>query len=268
LTDPISTIGLGAVAAYLAKDGVSKLLGPTADYLGNGLKEFTRQRSEAVGKIFSSAYRKLGQKVDSPGTVPPKVLKAVINEGSYSNDPLAIEYFGGILASARTEEGRDDRSARLAKTVDGLSTYQLRAHYLIYSTIRDLFLKKELTFNMDDRPKMQFFVTLESFIEGMALSQKEKDQFPQLLSHILFGLHADSLIGPTMKYGQQDGLKDVFPAVPAAGIILEPSTLGAELYLSAFGFAEKPREFLFSEAFSNKLEGITAGFTVAIPTKI
>ena len=34
--EPITTIGLG-VAAYLAKDGIGKLLGPTADYLGEGL---------------------------------------------------------------------------------------------------------------------------------------------------------------------------------------------------------------------------------------
>src|SRR5664279_502578 len=98
MTDPVTTIGLGAVAAYLGKDGVAKLLGPTADYLGTGLRDFTQRRAEAIGKIFGSAYKKLGPKAEQPGEVPPKVLKSVLNEGSYASDPLAIEYFGGILA--------------------------------------------------------------------------------------------------------------------------------------------------------------------------
>lgn len=98
MTDPVTTIGIGAVAAYLGKDGLQKLLGPTADYLGAGLKDFTQKRVEAIGRIFASAQSKLGDKAEKPGEVPPKVLKSVINEGSYASDPLAVEYFGGILA--------------------------------------------------------------------------------------------------------------------------------------------------------------------------
>jgi hypothetical protein len=60
----------------------------------------------------------------------------VLDEGSFSSDTLAVDYFGGILASSRTEDGRDDRGARIAKIVDGLSTYQLRSHYLLFTTIR------------------------------------------------------------------------------------------------------------------------------------
>ncbi|NAZ18194.1 hypothetical protein GT020_19410, partial [Glutamicibacter soli] len=98
----------GAIAAYLGKDGLEKLLGPTADYLGGELQEFTKKRINNVGKIFKKAENKLGDKINSPGGVPPKVLKTIINEGSYSDDELAAEYFGGVLASARTELTRDD----------------------------------------------------------------------------------------------------------------------------------------------------------------
>ena len=49
----IITVGIGAIAAYLGKDGLQKILGPTADYLGGELKAFTQRRINNVGKIFS-----------------------------------------------------------------------------------------------------------------------------------------------------------------------------------------------------------------------
>jgi hypothetical protein len=154
MVEPITTVGLGAVAAYLTKDGIAKLLGPTAEYLGDGLRDFTKRRAENISRIFQKASEKLGNRIETPGEVPPRVLKAVLNEGSFCDDELAAEYFGGVLASSRTEQGRDDRGARIAKILDGLSTYQIRAHYLIYATIKQTFAAANLPFNMEGRPKM------------------------------------------------------------------------------------------------------------------
>jgi len=83
MPEPLTTVGLGAVAAYLGKDGIQKLLGPTADYLGQGLRDFTQKRAQTIGQIFQKAESKLGTKLDTPGEVPPKVLKAVLDEGSF-----------------------------------------------------------------------------------------------------------------------------------------------------------------------------------------
>ena len=77
-------------------------------------------------------------RADGRGQVPPKVLKTIINEGAYSNDDVAVEYLGGVLASSTTEVDRDDRGDRLAKLIGNMSAYQLRSHYLIYSTISEL----------------------------------------------------------------------------------------------------------------------------------
>ena len=268
MSDPLTTLGLGAVAAYLGKDGLQKLLGPTADYLGSGLKDFTQKRAEAVGKIFRSAQLKLGEKVNQAGEVPPKVLKTVLNEGSYSTDQLAVEYFGGILASARTEDGRDDRSARLAKTVDTLSTYQLRAHYLIYSTVRRLFADKGLPFNMKGRPKMQIFVPRHDFVVAMDLSPKEREQLGQLLNHVFFGLHADNLIEGDWQYGPKEHMVTVTPKAESDGVICQPSALGAELYLSAFGQAEREIDYIFSPQLTVELQGVPNGFVNAVPAEI
>lgn len=264
MTDPVTTVGLGALAAYLGKDGLQKLLGPTADYLGAGLKDFTQKRVEAMGQIFASAQSKLGDKVDAPGEVPPKVLKTVLNEGSYASDPLAIEYFGGMLASARTEGGRDDRSARLAKIVDSLSTYQLRTHFLFYATIRRLFRDKGVPFNMEGRPKMQIYIPANNFAQAMEFTPSELAQFNQLLSHIFFGLHGESLIDD-FKFGDEPSIKKHFNGATESGIVCTPSAFGAELFLAAFGWVDRHLEDLFSDSFPALPDDVPDGFLRAVP---
>ncbi len=71
MPEPITTVGVSAAIAYLSKDGLNKMLGPTADYLGESLKEFTEKRALNVGKIFANAESKLGDKLEQPGQVPP-----------------------------------------------------------------------------------------------------------------------------------------------------------------------------------------------------
>lgn len=68
--DPVTTLGAGALAAYLGKDGLQKLLGPTADYLGQGLRDFTQRRFETIGRIFQNAQSKVGERLEKPGEVP------------------------------------------------------------------------------------------------------------------------------------------------------------------------------------------------------
>ena len=123
--------GLAALGIALGgKDLVVKLLGPTAEYLGNGMKGFAERRVENVGKIFSNASKKLGSKLEDTGGVPPKVLKGIVEDGSFADDFLAVDYFGGVLASSRTGISRDDRGAYFNSLISRLSTYQLRAHYM------------------------------------------------------------------------------------------------------------------------------------------
>jgi len=246
--EPITTVGLGAIAAYLGKDGLKKLLGPTADYLGGGLRDFTQKRVENIGKIFQNADEKLGEKRETPGSVPPKVLKIVMNDGSYNDDTVAIEYFGGVLASSRTELGRDDRGARMAKLIDDLTTYQLRTHYLIYSTIKEIFKASKYRFNIDDRSKMEIFFTLPFYCEIMDFTEDEYSNAETLTRHTFFGLSNEGLIG-NFYYGPKEKLKTRFKSAEHDGIICQPSALGAELFLWAFGEGDRSFDYIFNNEF-------------------
>ena len=76
-------------------DIITKLLGPIAEDYGQDLLAWKRKRKENADKILLNAGGKLGDKLNSPGRVPLKVFKTVINEGSYFDDAIAVEYFGG-----------------------------------------------------------------------------------------------------------------------------------------------------------------------------
>lgn len=112
----------------------SKVLGPTADLLGNDLKEIAARRKANLGRIFSTLEHKYGvDELDTPGAVPPRVLRGIIDEGSFIEDEVGAEYFGGVLASSRTSDGKDDAAVTLVEVLNGLSSIQLRTHYLIYA---------------------------------------------------------------------------------------------------------------------------------------
>jgi hypothetical protein len=272
MPEPVTTLGLGAITAYLAKDGLQKLLGPTAEYLGGELAEFTKKRSDNIGKIFQNANKKLGNKVETEGSVPPKVLKGIINDASFNDDKIAIEYFGGVLASSRTKDGRDDRGARMIKIVDELSTYQLRTHYLIYKTVKELFKSKvdNSLSTSEGRNKMEIFIPFNHYIGLMDFSEEELINIEPIIRHIFFGLSNDGLIENNFSYGNSEDIiskakKSTF--AKDGGIICQPSALGAELFLWAYGESNKSLEYIFDNNFKPHMEDMPTAINDAISTK-
>jgi hypothetical protein len=263
MVEPV-TLGVGAIAAYLGKDGLQKLLGPTADYLGGGLKDFTEKRFDTAGKIFANASKKLGSKLDEPGGVPPKLLKHIIDDGSFADDSVEIEYLGGVLASSRSTDSRDNRAARLARKIDSLSNYQLRAHYLIYRSIKDIFSESGISGLGTNRQRFKIFLPLDQFITAMEFSDSEMCKFNSIFSHIIFGLSNEGLIEAQFMFGGVEHIKDMFPNAPSAGIVCQPSADGIELFQWAFGYGDADLDGIFLPEFDPLIEGIPAGLIDAL----
>ncbi|MDE0524651.1 MAG: hypothetical protein OXH79_22145 [Boseongicola sp.] len=244
---------------YLAKDGVSKLLAPTAEYLGDGLRNLALRRVECIGRIFSNASQKLGDRLEMSGEVPPAVLRAVLSEASYREDQLSVEYFGGVLASSRTEHGRDDRGSRMIKVVDGLTSYQMRTHYLVYSSLSRQFSGSGKRFETaQDRSQMRIFLPAKEYVDSMDFTHDEWFN-PQMLHHIWHGLSSDGLIEGEWRFGGAELLRSLFPSAPHDGFVCTPSTLGAELFLWAFGRSDLPLEALCTADIDTVIDGIPSG---------
>lgn len=259
MPEPITTVGFGALAAYLSKDGIQKLLGPTADYLGGGLRDFTQKRVENVGRIFQNASQKAGADIDDNKAVPPKVLKQIVDDGSFSDQPLEVEYLGGVLASSRTGISRDNRGAVIAQLVSGLSNYQLRAHYLIYSSLKNLLAGSNPDLSQNGRRANRIFLPFTGFINAMEFSLEEIAQIQSIFSHMFFGLYQRDLIESDFAYGQPADLASTLPNAPDGGIICQPSMLGFEVFLWAFGEGKQAAAYIFEDEFKPVTEGVPMG---------
>ena len=215
---------------------IQRLLGPTADYLGEGIKSWTEVRIHNTQRIFASAERKLGERIDEEGSVPPRVLKGILSEGSYCDDELTVEYFGGILASSRSSVSRDDRGTTLVALLSQLSTYQIRMHYICYSVMKEVNESPGSSLGLHEtRQKLTTFIPMEKFHAAFEFDEQELRNVGSIISHAIWGLHATGLIEGGYGYGDPDDLRI---AMPGPGVYFQPSGLGIELYLWAHGFAD------------------------------
>ena len=225
---------------------VAKLRGPTADYIGSGVKTWTEKRVANVKNIFAIASNRIGPRIEEAGQVPPKVLKGILEDGSFCDDSLAAEYFGGVLASSRSGVPRDDRGAYFIALISKLSTYQIRAHYVIYHMVKQLFDGSGLQITKQSEvEKMRVFVPFELFGQALDFSPDEVKNFEALLTHILTGLGKENLIANSYVSGSMEFMQSYFKGAAANGLIFQPTLYGALLFLWAYGEGlKKPNSFL------------------------
>lgn len=135
MIDNLPTILISAGGVIASKEVLTKLLGPTADYLGVGARNLVEKGAKNLGRIFEAMYEKLKDELDSDQEVNARVFKSVWDEGRFIDDAIGAEYFGGILASARTANGRDDSALPYTATISMMSSTELRLHYVVYSLV-------------------------------------------------------------------------------------------------------------------------------------
>lgn len=85
---------------------IKKLLGPTIDEVGNDLKNVY-----AVGrdKIIEKAIRKT-KNINDDRKANLRISRDIFWNGAYTDEEICAEYFGGILTSSRSDDGKNDDS--------------------------------------------------------------------------------------------------------------------------------------------------------------
>ena len=115
---------------------VKKLLGPTLEEIGGDLNKLY---SVGRDKILKVAIRK--SNIDDDKKANLRVTRDVFWNGSFTNETICAEYFGGILASSRSTDGKDDRGVYYTDIIKSLSSQQLLLHYIIYHCLNKLWLE-------------------------------------------------------------------------------------------------------------------------------
>lgn len=261
--DP-GTIILAAGTYQLTKESVQRILGPTFDHYGQELQSWVDRREENVARIFSKAEGKMGPNPDPDEAVAPRVLKGVLNEGAFCEDEVMAEYFGGVLASSKTHEGRDDRGTVYTSLLSRLSTYHIRAHYILYEGLRQELSGDDYDFARgDERKRVRIYLPLNAFVPSMDLTDSEINHLPNISSHICYGLHKEEIVGDTYGWGSVDNIGqllrrfDVEEDELEPGFIFCPTPVGIGLLLWAYGRSEVlVNNFLDQDLELPEIEGI------------
>lgn len=228
----MADLGMGLTALGVAlggKDIIVKLLGPTADLLGEQFANFTQRRINNVQAILRAAADRLGDRIDEPGSVPPRVLLDVFVEGSFCEDDLVREYFGGLVAASRSDRPRDDRATTYLSYIKRMSSYQVRTHYIIYTAVRQTFVGESLRISIrPEADRMGVFFPWKQWRELMDCSTNEDPSV--ITAHSIAGLATEGLIGQ-YAFGREHH------AILGHGVVATPSPLGSELYMWAHGYS-------------------------------
>jgi len=220
-------------------------------------KPINNRLANNIKKVIIIARKLLPDNLNRPMRIPNKTLKEVIGGCEYLNDRISSQYLAGILASSATEVGRDNRGANLARITTGLSSYQLRTHYLVYSTVSKLLSghsSASVGWNAY-RHNLKIFMPYPGYISAMGFFESEWKNI-QIWEHIFFGLHSRSLIDTPWSYGSV--------GTAQGGITCTPSAVGAELFLWAFGISDKSIDYLLAEDATWVIEGIPSHVNGAV----
>jgi hypothetical protein len=239
--DPLHIVE--AAGAYVGlKDLFPKVLGPTAEYLGDGLRNLTEKGVLNLGRIFRVA-EKLNRGRNNPSEgVPPRVLKAVLEEGYFCDDELEATYLGGVLASAKGPIARDDRAMSYLTVLSALSSYQIRTHCIIYTSLlhNDKLPLRQMSVQWSfHKTGLTVCISDSEYKKAMEFAANEK---PELIAqHSFVGLEKNGLSkGGVIVVGKGPGSMEPFR-------YFYPTIFGLEVFVWGLGHGRLGPEAFFTE---------------------
>ena len=212
---------------------LEKLLGPTLNEIGNDIKKFYIKGRDAIVRV---ATRKTDDE-DSGKRTNLRVTRDVFWNGSFTDEAICAEYFGGILASSRSEDGRDDSGIQYVNIIKSLSSSQLRLHYTTYNSLNKLFIETHDNVNVGQGKELQdrsiYFLTFDHINE---LNFNEHVDFKLIDLNALFNhglIHEYKTDVHVLSEGQK--------AIPY--YMIRPTTLGVLLYAIAHNRLDEWQQF-------------------------
>ncbi|EGU35691.1 hypothetical protein VIBRN418_02107 [Vibrio sp. N418] len=123
----------------------NKLLGPLCDEIGT---DFLTLYQLAKAKLLMKAANKSPSYENDHKKANPRVAVDVIMNGSLTSSEICAEYFGGALASSRTNDGENDDALHYVSIIKTLSSRQLKLHYIIYNAFNKHLVRNNKDFNI------------------------------------------------------------------------------------------------------------------------
>lgn len=209
---------------------IENVLGPTSKEIGQDLQSLYKKGREL---ILRKSYQKLKDPNDGK-KANLRVARDVFWNGSFTDEAICAEYFGGILAASRSEDGKNDSGVFFVDIIKSMSSGQLKMHYLIYRTLNKELLsnKQKQSLNPGQETELQ---REELFFPLLGIIEQFKNEDTGAILH---GLHAKNLIGDfqTENYKIEEGKELPYLKV-------KPKSLGVQLFAIANNMFENWRNF-------------------------
>lgn len=192
---------------------IKEISQPTLNEIGLDLKN----GYVGLKKIIINAIKKT--KVNN-GVANNRVMIEALRSGSFIDSDIGVEYFGGILASSKSIEGKDDSAIYYLDIIKSMSSNQLYLHYVIYRTLNKLLI--------NDFSKINLNVGLSSDL------QKEKIFFSTLELNNILNINMETDLEALFRKGLLSEYKtdlhkiDQIKQTPYS--MVSPTTLGIQLF--------------------------------------
>ena len=216
----------GIAIALPGEWAIRKLLGPVFSEIGDDIK---RLYAAGRDRILTNAFNKIDN-IDDGKTPNLRVTRDVLWNGAFSEDAICAEYFGGVLASSRTDDGNDDSSIQFVDAIKSLSAKQLRLHYVAYYALNKLLIQKMRHINVGQGSEIQKVEIWMASVELASVHDINIDTDPNALwRHGLlheYKIASVDLDGKTLPY-----------------TMVKPTTFGVMLYAAAHNNIKQWRNF-------------------------
>jgi hypothetical protein len=122
----------------------AKLFGTALATMGDDINKLYAKGRDKIVEVAT-------KKIDNPEdgrTVNLRAARDVLWNGAITDDEVCAEYFGGMLAAARSEDGKDDSVVHYVDTIKAMSARQLELHYVIYGAWQKMLVVEKSTINV------------------------------------------------------------------------------------------------------------------------
>ncbi|MDH4216725.1 MAG: hypothetical protein OEV23_07535, partial [Gallionella sp.] len=151
-----------AVGGYVG----TKLFGTALATMGDDINKLYVKGRDKIVEVAA-------KKVDNPDDGKKVNLRAardVLWNGAITEDEVCAEYFGGMLAAARSEDGKDDAVVHYVDTIKAMSARQLELHYVIYKAWQVLLNQSGKPINVASSTDVQAW---KIFMSGVELQRRQ-----------------------------------------------------------------------------------------------
>jgi hypothetical protein len=212
-------------AAKTASGLMANLFGPLTGQMGQDL--LAKYKNRNVSRVAKLAAAKGSSEA---GSIPPRVGGAVFDAASFADDELVAEYLSGVLASSRSQEGRDDSGVTWTALVARLSSDQLRLHFMLYSSAAVLLRGVRLD-SLDVFRHERIYVPVAPLLRHFATPDSTRRFNESLMNLVREGLVNDNYMLQTE--GAKLSSERAVPDEP--GLVFRASPAGVGLFLWGLG---------------------------------